>query len=77
MWHLWSGCIRAPRCSRSPPGQAGAPPVLLNETMVAISDLYRYSQRTNRNPKHSNALKHKPMMSSSFLEKFGYWFHIF
>jgi hypothetical protein len=41
----------------------------LNETMVVINDLYRYSQRTNGNSKDPNALKHKPMTYSSFLEK--------
>ena len=49
----------------------------LNVTYGRVSDSYKGAQRSNKNSKDPNALKHKPMTYNSFLEKFGHWFHIF
>jgi hypothetical protein len=59
-WHL-AGLHPSPRCSRGHTPQSTGPPALLNVTYGCVSDSYRRAQRSNRNSKDPNALKHKPM----------------
>jgi hypothetical protein len=59
-WHL-AGRHPSPRYGRGRTPQSADPPALLNVTYSRMSDSYRGAQRSNRNSKDSNALKHKPM----------------
>jgi hypothetical protein len=59
-WHL-AGRHPSPRCSRGRTPQSAGPPALLNVTYGRVSDSYRGAQRSNKNSKDPNALKHKPM----------------
>ena len=59
-WHL-AGHLPSPRCSRGRTPQSAGPPALLNVTYGHMSDSYKGAQRSNRNSKDPNALKHKPM----------------
>ena len=59
-WHL-VGRLPSPRCSRGRTPQSAGHAALLNITYGHVSDSYKGAQRSNRNSKDPNALKHKPM----------------
>jgi len=59
-WHL-AGRLPSPRCSQGRTPQSAGPPALLNVSYGRVSDSYKGAQRSNRNSKDPNALKHKPM----------------
>jgi hypothetical protein len=59
-WHL-AGHHLSPHCSQGRTPQLAGPLALLNVTYGHVSDSYRGEQRSNKNLKDPNALKHKPM----------------